>query len=154
MADSFTPDELAKMIEKNRIEADDGHVRLRIDVRLLEATVQSNFRHADDQLRLVRAEIGQVAATSSRPVDAMKLTLSTTHIVALVIAAVTIAASAWRLGEKIDAVAIAQMTQQRMNDMQIAAMQDAIKQTSARYELLRIDVQGLRETVIAKGKPQ
>ena len=156
---TMTPDDLTKLVSEYRAEADEAHGRLRTDLRLLEATVQSNFRHFDDQTRLVRAEIGQIAAASNAPIDAMKLVMSTKSIVALCFGIVAIVASYWSLSAKIDAQQKDAVNDRRLQEVQMKALGDAAadaKATAAdakrQYELLRYEFQSLKETVIGKDK--
>jgi len=118
-----------------------GHERLRLDIQGQRSTIENNYRHFDDMDKLTRARLGTLEAVADRPVDATKLVLSTRAIVSVVVAALAIAGSYWNLSTKLDA-------QQRLTDLQIVSLQETIRQTSARYELLRIEVQSLKETVI------
>jgi hypothetical protein len=156
---STLPNGWSRVIDELDEKHAKGHERLRLDFRGMDTRVESNYRHFDDMNKIAAGRFSTIEATletlkaNVEKPDAMKLTLSTTHIVALVTACLIIAGSGWRLAEKIDTLGAAQLAQQKLYDLQLAAMQDAIRQTSARYELLRIDVQALKETVISgKGK--
>jgi hypothetical protein len=129
-----------------------GHDRLRLDLRELERRVENNFVHFATITDLHRSKINPLDATTAAPVNASKLVLTTTQIVAVVGACLVIAATSWRLSEKIDTQSAKMDASQRLYDVQLASMQQSIRETSARYELLRIEVQSLKETVIGKGK--
>lgn len=119
-----------------------GHERLRRDLQGLTTRVESNYRYFDDMNTISRSKLGMLEAQVATPIDATKLVLSTRAIVAVVMAAVTIAASYWNLSTKLDA-------QEKLRDLQIATMQKSIEQTGKAYELLRLDLQALQQTVIA-----
>lgn len=122
-----------------------AHERLRMDLRKLEGIVESNYQHFEMITSLNRAEIQTLKTTAAQPVDATKLVLSTKAIIGVVGAVLVAAASYLNLSAKIDG-------QQRVQDIQIAAMQQTIKENSARTELLRMEVQTLKETILSKGK--
>lgn len=124
----------------------DGHERLRRDLQGLATRVEANYRYFDDMNTIARAKLATLEVQAARPVDATNLVLSTRSIVALVGGILVIAASYWNLSSKLDA-------QERLRDLQIAQIQKSIEQTSKAYELLRLDLQALQQSVITgKGK--
>lgn len=124
----------------------DGHERLRRDLQGLATRVEANYRYFDDMNTIARAKLATLEVQATRPVDASNLVLSTRSIVALVGGILVIAASYWNLSSKLDA-------QERLRDLQISTMQKAIEQTTKSYELLRLDLQALQQTVLTgKGK--
>ena len=122
-------------------EADKAHTRLRQDLTGAETKIEANYRFFNDMLTLLRAKIATLEAQAERPVDATKLVLSTRAIIAVVMGALAIAASYWNLSTKLDA-------QERLRDLQIAQIQKSIENTSKAYELLRLDLQALQQSVI------
>ena len=122
------------------------HERLRRDLQGLTVTVNTNYRYFEDLNTICRSKIGTLESRSELPIDATKLVLSTRAIIAVVLASVTIAASYWNLSTKLDA-------QDKLRDLQLAAMQKTIDQNGKSYELLRLDLQALQQTVLmGKGK--
>lgn len=154
-----TPEDLIKIVAEYREDSDDAHQRLRESLRGLSTTVESNFRHFEDQGNLLRASISAVAIQASTPVDARKLVLTTPAIIAVVLGAVSVAASYWNLSTKLDAQQRAKEASDKLWEVQMTALGGAVaeaKSTAAdakrQYELLRYDFQSLKETVIGKGK--
>jgi uncharacterized protein YigA (DUF484 family) len=130
--------------ERDRLHRD-GHTRLRQELERLNGRVENNYSYFSQVTDLHRSEIATLKAIASSPVDATRLVLSTKSILGLVGGCLIIAASYWTLSAKID-------SQQQLTKIQIESIQEAVKQANARYELLRIEVQTLKETMIAKGK--
>lgn len=122
-----------------------AHDRLRLDFRKIDNTVQSNYVYFDNMYRLADGRLNTLEAQAKIPVDATKLVLSTKAIIGLVGAVLVAAASYLNLSAKIEG-------QQRVQDIQITAMQQTIKENSARTELLRMEVQTLKETILTKGR--
>ncbi len=137
----------AEALEANNQTHRIGHERLRMDLQGLTTRVETNYRYFDDMNTINRSKISTLEAQAATPIDATKLVLSTRAIIAVVMAAVTIAASYWNLSTKLDA-------QEKLRDLQIATMQKAIEQTTKSYELLRLDLQALQQSVITGGKPK
>jgi hypothetical protein len=125
-----------------------AHIRLRGDLSSMENTVESNFRHSEDQFALMRARLNEIATLAAQPVDATKLVMSTKAIVSVVGAAIVIAASIWSLSTKIDAQQKAAEAAAQLATLQMNAMRESIATTQRQYELLRYEVQTLKETVI------
>jgi len=148
----FPKDGWADVISEIDEKHQKGHDRLRIDLRELQSRVENNYHHFDDVTSLHRAKISTLEATAATPIDATKLVMSTKAIVAVVGAAITIAASIWSLSTKIDAQQKASEATAKLAEMQMAAMRESITMTQRQYELLRYEVQQLKETVINKGK--
>jgi hypothetical protein len=150
---------LLQMIQQNDEKHEAAHKRLRETLRDLGDTVDSNFRHFEDQNNLVRSKLNEVSIKADTPVDATKLVLSSKAIIAVVLASVTIAASYWNLSTKLDAQQRATEASAKLEEVQMKALGDAAadaKATAAdakrQYELLRYEFQSLKEIVQKKDK--
>ena len=148
---------LLQMIEQNDQKHEDGHARLRQSLRDLHDTVERNFRHFEDQGNLLRARLSAVDAYVATPLDATKLVLSTKAVIAVALAAVTIAGSYWSLSVKLDTQQRSIESAAKLQEAQMQSLGSAAadaKATAAdakrQYELLRYEFQSLKETVIGK----
>ena len=146
-----------------------SHTRLRGDLRGLETTVESNFRHFDDQTRILRAEISAATAAASIPIDATKLVLTTPVVVsicgavAVIVVSVFAANSGIRsdirdINTKVDAQAKAMEAASALQTSQMTQIRDASNDAKAaaadarrQYELLRYEFQAMKES-LTKGK--
>lgn len=142
---SSIPSGWAEVINNLDEKHDDAHTRLRTDHRALAITVESNYRHFEDQLTIMRADIRTMSALMNAPIDATKLVLSTKSIIALLIASLGIAASLWNISNKID-------SNQRANELQMKSLSESIATQQRQYELLRYEVQTIKEAVSKEKK--
>lgn len=152
-------DAAMRVVEQIDEKHDEAHKRLRTDLTALERTVESNFRYFEDATNLIRAKLNEVSVTANTPVDATKLVLSSKAILAVVMAAVTIAASYWNLSTKLDTQQRTTDAAAKLQEVQMKALGDAAadaKATAAdakrQYELLRYEFQSLKEAVQGKTK--
>lgn len=155
----MTLEGLEQIVEQNDEKHSEAHKRLRTDLQDLKATVESNFRHFEDQNTLIRSSLRAMETQVALPIDATKLVLSTRAILAVASAAVVIAGSYWNLSTKLDAQQRATEASAKLQEVQMKVLGDAAadaKSTAAdakrQYELLRYEFQSLKETVLGKGK--
>lgn len=160
-----TIDGLLQMIEQNDEKYEDGHLRLRTDVRANETRIESNYRHFDDQVQLIKTRLGSVEGAIAQPIDATKLMLTTRAIIAVVGAALVVSAALWtvrtdvqRLGEKVDQQQREASASSKLQEVQMSVLRDSLTLTQKQsddarrqYELLRYEFSTLKDTVL-KGR--
>lgn len=128
------PNGWGEVLDKLDEKHGDAHDRLRSDLRALEVRLNSNYRHFEDQITLVRGRMNEVAQLAATPVDATKLVLSTKAIVALVIAAVGVSASFWVLRDAVQSqnkdIVLLQKTVERLEQSRIDDKREAQQRLS------------------------
>ncbi len=143
----MTLESLAQQVADHEADTQAAHKRLRDTLVDLKDEVD----HVGSEQRATAHDLDLLRRT---PVDATKLILSTRAILAVVLAAVTIAASYWNLSTKIDAQQKATEATARLQEIQMKVLGDAAadaKATAAdvkrQYELLRYEFQGLKDAL-------
>jgi|SRR6516164_2714802 hypothetical protein len=154
-----------QMVEQIDEKHDEGHSRLRSDYRSLETKVESNYRHFTDQFTLLKGQLTTLDAKMNLPMDATKLSLTAKPIIAILGSvmggAVLISTSIFAmrtdvkdLSTKVDAQQAAATARATLQDVQTAALRDALATTQKQaedakrsYELLRYDVQALKDAL-------
>ncbi len=132
---------LLQMIQQNDEKHEEGHRRLREDYRSLERKITSleTAKVATD-LHLARID--------STPVDVTKLSFTPRTIIAIVIAAVSVAAGQWVLrADVLKAIEINAKAQ----DERIGALRESIESMKRRQELQQYEIQGLKEAILKQG---
>jgi uncharacterized membrane protein YwzB len=149
----------SELIEEIDRKHEAAHRRLREALSHLETTVADDKRHFQIQADALRGRMGEIAQLASTPVDATKLVLSTKAIISLVCGILVIAASYWALAGKIDQQQKDATANAKLQEVQMKALADAVADAKAigtnatrQNELLRYELQSLKEIVVGKGK--
>ncbi len=153
----FTPDELAKLVNEYRTEAEDGHERLRKDFRTYHDQTETTLLLLRDGLNTVR---GRVDLLERTPPDVTKLRFSTGVVVSIIVVTASVVGAGYgfsslvaskidTLSKRLDeqAASAAKLTEERS-----AAAQRSIDALTRQMELLKYEQQRLREDVTGKPK--
>lgn len=146
----------------------DNHKRLRDTLAEQHDQIENNYQHFNTKMETLRSRLDVIEAQTARP-DASKLTLASWQIVAVCSAILALGGSYWRMTARVDALAVQITTQQQVweraqlnvsktQDLQYQQLRESVtdakksaEETKRNYELLRYDVQGLKETVLKRG---
>lgn len=160
----LSPEELAKLVNEYRAESDEGHTRLRTDLRALHDHTEMALATARSRTDLLENRIGTVADT---PPQAARLQFSTGVVVAIISVTVslmvTVIGVSNRVTNRIDALSTRMDEQSdkqktdrdnaaKLSDERYAASQKSIDALTRQQEVLKYELQRLREDV-TKGKP-
>lgn len=129
-----------------------AHERLRLDFRELERTVESNYQHFSTVTDLLKAKVSSLESNAGKPIDATTLVMPLKATIAIVGAALVVSASMWALNNKIDAQQKSAEAAAKFQESQISTLREQLAANQRNTELLRYEVQQLKETVIGKGK--
>ena len=158
----LTPEELAKLVDGYRTDADDAHARLRADFRILHEQTDMSLMLMRDGQTALRGRVDLIERT---PPDVGKLRFSTSVVVSIVIVTVSLVGGGYGLSNRvlnrIDAFQ-ARMDRQAAEDKTERA--SAAKTSEERYlrserqfeafgrqmELMKYEQQRLREDVTKK----
>lgn len=150
----WTPDELAtrieeyrteltKELEHNRIEADDGHTRLRRDFRAMHSETATSLELLRDSITNLRSRVELMEKT---PPEVTKLRFPMSVVVAIILATASIVGTGYGFSSavtnKIDAYAKQQDERAKERD---AITQRAIDALTRRVELLQFEQAKMRE---------
>lgn len=152
----WTSDELAKLVDSYRTEAEDAHARLRADFRTHHDQTDTSLVLLRDGLNTLRSRVEIMERT---PTDVMKLRFSTGIVVSIIAVTASVVGAGYGFSSlvsgKIDALS-KRMDEQaattaRVYDERSAAAQRSIDSLVRQVELLKYEQQRLREDVTKKG---
>jgi hypothetical protein len=155
--DDFSDRRLWQLIVEYDGKHEAGHKRLRDDHRELESRIEVHYRYFNDKVTILQNELTQLRAKQDSPVDATRLMLSTKPIVTLLVGITMLVGVLWTL--RLDVVALGTRLEEsqkqenlRMDNLRqgLESTQKDAQDAKRSYELLRYEVQGLKEQLAKK----
>jgi len=131
---------LYQMVTQNHDQSEEGHKRLRNDLRDLEKQVDA--LDASTSALAVR-----VLKLEQAPVNVDKVAFSGRQLIAIVSACVVLAAGMWRLQVAIDLVGTAVTNAAKLQDERNDTIKEELKQQKAALEMRRVEIQNLSNLV-------
>lgn len=148
----WTSDELAKLVDSYRTEAEDAHARLRSDFRTHHDQTDTSLVLLRDGLNTLR---GRVDLLERTPPDVAKLRFSTGVVASIILATASVVGAGYGFGAmvtgRIDALS-KRLDEQAANASKLMEERAAVAQRSIdaltrQMELLKYEQQRLREDV-------
>lgn len=138
----LNPDVLFKMLEQTDQKSEEGHHRLREDLRALEARIG----HIESCQSEVRTKLTKLEA----PQDLTKSVIPTKLWLAMLMLAIMIVGAAYSVKSDVRDIATQQTAQTKLDDSRSDTLRDSVAELKRMQEMQRVQLESLTKTVLTQ----